>query len=127
MYCCAKQASKHCGIAWLYKLIIKPYHKIAILMNKIQLLNTMLNVALAFNLLAGALQYPWWISIPIFSIIHAVIRLAFIREQAKHKPSQAMIAPPQIRQFASILTAIIGAILAYGIGFAGNLLLGKIT
>lgn len=100
-------------------------------MKKTQLLNITSNIALVLNVIAGALGYLWWLVIPVFALIHIVVRLSFISaEEAQNAQTQApktMIAPPQVRKFASILTGIILAGLTYSIGYAVSLLLGKIA
>lgn len=100
-------------------------------MKKTQLLSIASNIALVLNVIAGALGYLWWIVIPVFALIHMILRLSFMSaeetENAHQQAPKTMIAPPQVRKFASILTSIILAGLTYGIGYAVSLLLGKIA
>lgn len=90
-------------------------------MNKTKILSLLSNLAILANLVAGFLHIHWAI-IPVFFVIHAVLRLAYLKAESQNQAidptkTQTAIAPPVIRNLASVITAIILAGLLYGIGY----------
>lgn len=92
-------------------------------MNKAKLFNLLYNLAILANLAVGFFKIHWAI-IVVFVMIHAVLRFGYLnaQSQAHDGTTQTTIAPPLIRNIASVITAIIVAGVAYGIGFGLALL-----
>lgn len=88
-------------------------------MAKTKLISLLSNIAILTNLVVGFLNIHW-VVIGVFIVIHASLRLAYItaENQANHNPNAATsIAPPAIRNIASVITAIILAVVVYAIGY----------
>lgn len=92
-------------------------------MNKAKLFNLLYNLAILANLAVGFFKIHWAIVV-VFVVIHAVLRFGYLnaQSQAHDSATQTTIAPPLIRNIASVITAIIVAGVAYGIGFGLALL-----
>lgn len=92
-------------------------------MNKAKLFNLLYNLAILANLAVGFFKIHWAI-IVVFVMIHAMLRFGYLnaQSQANDGTTQTVIAPPLIRNIASVITAIIMAGVAYGIGFGLALL-----
>lgn len=88
-------------------------------MPKTKIISLLSNIAILANLVVGFLQIHWAV-IPIFIIIHAVLRLAYLKAESQATPSDnptPSIAPPAIKNIASVITAVILALLIYWIGY----------
>lgn len=89
-------------------------------MPKTKLLSVLSNLAIFANLVVGFLRIHWMIII-VFIVIHAILRLSYLKAQNElvisQNTTQTTIAPPVIRNIASIITAVILAIIIYGLGF----------
>lgn len=100
-------------------------------MKTTKLLSLLSNIAVLLNVIAGGLALYWFVLIPVFALIHIGLRLSYLsfeqKQNANTTQTQTMIAPPQVRKFASILTGIIMAVLLYGIGYGVHLLLEKVA
>ncbi len=95
-------------------------------MNKAKMLSLLSNLLIIANLVVGFLQLHWAI-IALFVILHAGCRMAFL--QADSAPvddnaTQTTIAPPMIRNVASIITAVILAVVVYWLGYGLRMLTG---
>lgn len=93
-----------------------------------KLISVFSNIAIVLNVVAGGMGLGWWL-IPIFALVHIGLRLWFLKidqkQNANTNQTQTMIAPPQVRQFASIITGVIVAGLAYAIGLGVHILLQR--
>lgn len=90
-------------------------------MNKAKLLSLLSNLAILANLVVGFLQIHWAI-IPVFVVVHAVLRLAYLKAESQTaaqdpNATQTTIAPPMVRNIASVITAVILAVVVYWLGF----------
>lgn len=90
-------------------------------MPKTKLYNLLINLAILVNLVVGFLQMHWAV-IAVFVVIHAVLRLAYLKAENElavrdGSSTQTSIAPPVIRNIASIVTAMILAVAVYAIGY----------
>lgn len=90
-------------------------------MNKAKLLSLLSNLAILANLVVGFLQIHWAI-IPVFVVVHAVLRLAYLKAESQTaaqdpNATQTTIAPPMVRNIASVITAVILAAVVYWLGF----------
>lgn len=92
-------------------------------MNKAKLFNLLYNLAILANVAVGFFKIHWAI-IVVFVVIHAMLRFGYLnaQSQATDSTTQTVIAPPLIRNIASVITAIIVAGVAYGVGFGLALL-----
>lgn len=84
-------------------------------MPKTKLIHLLSNIAILSNLVVGFLQIHWAIII-VFIIIHTLLRLAYVKAD-RHNTTQNNIAPPAITTIASVITAVILALVIYGIGY----------
>lgn len=90
-------------------------------MNKAKLLSLLSNLAILANLVVGFLQIHWAI-ILVFVVVHAVLRLAYLKAESQTaaqdpNATQTTIAPPMVRNIASVITAVILAVVVYWLGF----------
>ncbi|MDO4896127.1 MAG: hypothetical protein Q3971_02085 [Moraxella sp.] len=88
-------------------------------MPKTKLFSLLSNLAMLVNLVVGFLQIHWLI-IPVFAGIHAVLRLNYLKaesELTRDDATQTSIAPPVIRNIASVITAVILALATYAVGY----------
>lgn len=90
-------------------------------MSKSKLFSLLSNLAILANLVVGFLQIHWLV-IPVFAGIHAVLRLAFLKAQSEEtatdpNATQTTIAPPAIRNIASVITAVVLAVATYWMGY----------
>lgn len=85
------------------------------------IINAIGTVFLFINLLAG-----FWKIIPfiiiLFGIIHTIVRLSYLKAEQKlqtinPEATQTTIAPPVIRNIASVITAFLTAVVLYYLGF----------
>lgn len=90
-------------------------------MNKAKLISLFSNLLIIVNIFVGFFKIHWAI-ILLFIILHAISRMAYLKAESENQTidstkTQTSIAPPMVRNIASIITAIILAGLLYGIGF----------
>lgn len=90
-------------------------------MPKTKLFSLLSNLAILANLVVGFLQIHWAI-ILVFAGVHTVLRLAYLKAESQataHDPNatQTTIAPPMVRNIASVITAIILAVATYWLGY----------
>lgn len=90
-------------------------------MPKTKLFSLLSNIAILVNLAVGFLQIHWLV-IPVFAGIHTALRLGYLKAESEliaHDPetTQTSIAPPMVRNIASVITAIILALATYWIGY----------
>lgn len=90
-------------------------------MPKTKLFSLLSNIAILVNLAVGFLQIHWLV-IPVFAGIHTALRLGYLKAESElvaHNPdaTQTSIAPPMVRNIASVITAIILALATYWIGY----------
>lgn len=90
-------------------------------MNNPKLINLIGNIFLVLNLVAGLLWLHWAVVI-VFAVIHAVVRLQYLKAEQNTQlnngeATQTSIAPPMIRNFASVVTAVIMATIIYAVGY----------
>lgn len=106
-------------------------------MNNLKTINLIGNIFLFLNLVVGLLQIHWAVII-LFALIHTVIRMMYLKAEQQSQttdPSlsqtdlqKTVVAPPAIRQFATIISGIVMAAIlyavGYGIGYGFNMLAG---
>lgn len=90
-------------------------------MSKAKLLSLLSNLAILVNLVVGFLQIHWAV-IAVFIVVHAVLRLAYLKAESEltihdENATRTSIAPPAIRNIASVITAVILAAATYWIGY----------
>lgn len=90
-------------------------------MSKTKVFSLLSNLAILANLVVGFLQIHW-IVIPVFAGIHAMLRLGYLKAESElithdENTTQTTIAPPLVRNIASVVTAIILALATYWIGY----------
>ncbi|MDO4426710.1 MAG: hypothetical protein Q4B88_01130 [Moraxella sp.] len=90
-------------------------------MNKAKLFSLISNVLILANLLVGFFKVHW-IIIALFILLHAGCRMAYLkaeneRQTQNDNATQTTIAPPMVRNIASVITAVILAAALYGIGY----------
>lgn len=101
-------------------------------MKKTTLISWGSNITVLANLAAGFFHI-YWVIIILFIIIHAITRLQFVKAEqvdaltanANHSATRSTIAPPMVKNLASVITAIILAILLYWLGFGASLLAAR--
>lgn len=79
----------------------------------------MSNLLVLANLVVGFLKFHWAL-IAVFIVLHAVVRLGYLSAQeAQDNPNatKTSIAPPMVKNIATILSAVILAGLLYAIGY----------
>lgn len=97
------------------------------IMNRTKWLSLLSNVIVLANFVAGVIQLHWAI-IGLFIVLHAGCRIAFLGSQSVHTDTtitQTTIAPPMIRKIASIITAVILAVVIYWLGFGLRYLIAR--
>lgn len=90
-------------------------------MPKTKLFSLLSNIAILANLIVGFLQVHWAV-IVVFIAVHAMLRLSYIKAQSEQmvrdkNTTQTSIAPPVVRHIASVITAVILAVLIYWVGY----------
>lgn len=90
-------------------------------MPKTKLFSLLSNIAILVNLVVGFLQIHWAV-IAVFIVIHAVLRLGYLKAESENavrdeNTTQTSIAPPVVRNIASVITAVILAVTIYWVGF----------
>lgn len=90
-------------------------------MNKAKLFSLISNVLILANILVGFFKIHW-IIIALFILLHAVCRMAYLKAESKtqvqnENATQTAIAPPMVRNIASVITAVILSAALYGIGY----------
>lgn len=90
-------------------------------MSKTKIFSLLSNLAILANLVVGFLQIHWLI-IPVFAGVHAVLRLGYLKAESElvvhdENTTQTTIAPPMVRNIASVVTAVILALATYWIGY----------
>ncbi len=100
-----------------------------------KIINLISNIALLLNFLVGALLVHW-ACIPVFIIIHSVLRMMYIKLEdqaiaqlsASDPDNSPVQQPASIRLVATIVTMIVMANILYWLGFGirqgVNLLIG---
>lgn len=86
---------------------------------KAKLLMLVSNLLVLANLVVGFFKIHWAV-IALFIVLHTVVRLGYLAaQQTTHDPdkTQTSIAPPVIRNIATLLSAVILSVLLYGIGY----------
>lgn len=76
---------------------------------------------LVLNLLAGFWKI-FALVIVVFGVIHTIVRLSYLKAEEKAQiinpeATQTTIAPPVIRNIASVITAFLTAVVLYYLGF----------
>lgn len=90
--------------------------------SKLKTINFISMLLLALNLVAGILQIHWAV-IAVFAVLHAVTRMQYVTaetqlHQAQNpEATQTTIAPPVIKNVASVISAILMAVVLYWLGF----------
>lgn len=90
-------------------------------MNKVKLFSLLSNLAILANLAVGFLQIHWAV-IVIFVGVHTALRLNYLKAESQMttqdpNATQTTIAPPMVRNIASVITAIILAVVTYWLGY----------
>ena len=90
-------------------------------MPKTKLFSLLSNIAILVNLMVGFLQIHWAV-ILIFAGVHTMLRLGYLKAESElvvhdENTTQTSIAPPVVRNIASVVTAIILALATYWIGY----------
>lgn len=90
-------------------------------MPKTKLFSLLSNVAILVNLVVGFLQIHWAV-ILVFAGVHALLRLGYLKAESElvvrdENTTQTSIAPPVVRNIASVITAVILALATYWIGY----------
>ena len=90
-------------------------------MNNLNIINLIGNIFLFLNLVVGVLQIHWAVVI-VFAIIHTVIRLMYLKAEQQSRTihpntQQTVVAPPAIRNFATVMSGIVMAAIIYAIGY----------
>lgn len=90
-------------------------------MPKTKLFSLLSNIAILANLIVGFLQV-YWAVIVVFIAVHAMLRLGYIKAQSEQmvrdkNTTQTSIAPPVVHHIASVITAVILAVLIYWVGY----------
>lgn len=97
-------------------------------MNKTKIISLLSNLLILANVFVGFFQIHWAI-IALFIVLHSVARLAYLKAESEtqaHNPekTQTSIAPPMVRNIASVITAVILAVVLYFVGFGVGKLVG---
>lgn len=97
-------------------------------MNKTKLISLVSNLLILANVLVGFFKIHWAI-IALFVVLHAVCRIAYLKASKDAtaidpNKTQTTIAPPIIMNIASVITAVILAVILYFIGFGVAHLVG---
>lgn len=84
-------------------------------------INLIGNIFLLLNLIVGLLHIHWAVII-LFAIIHTVIRMMYLKAEQHAQANnpdvtKTNIAPPMIRNAASVISAVIMAGIIYAIGY----------
>ncbi|MFW2176363.1 MULTISPECIES: hypothetical protein [unclassified Moraxella] len=99
---------------------------------KLKTINLIGNILLALNLIAGLLWLHWAVVI-VFAVLHTLVRLQYLKAEQQLQAqnadtTQTSIAPPMIRNVASVISAVIMAGLIYAVGYGirygANLMMG---
>lgn len=90
-------------------------------MSKTKILSLLSNLAILANLVVGFLQIHWAV-IAVFIVVHAVLRLGYLKAESElavhdENATRTSIAPPVVRNIASVITAVILAAATYWIGY----------
>lgn len=90
-------------------------------MNKAKIISLLSNALILANVFVGFFKIHWAI-IALFIVLHSVARLAYLKAESEsqvHNPEKTAtsIAPPMVRNIASVITAVILAVALYFIGF----------
>lgn len=94
-------------------------------MNNPKLINLLGNIFLALNLVVGVLQIHWAVVI-VFAVIHTVIRIMYLKAEQQSQTDlntqstdiqKTVVAPPTIRNFATVISGIVMAAIIYAIGY----------
>lgn len=88
---------------------------------KARLISLAANVAILVNLGIGFFGVHWLI-IALFIAIHAFLRMAYLKADSEAQvidpnQTQTTIAPPLVRNIASVITAVLLAVVLYWLGF----------
>lgn len=97
-------------------------------MNKAKIISLISNILILANVFVGFFKIHWAI-IALFIVLHAIARLAYLKAESEsqiHDPAktQTAIAPPMVRNIASVITAVVLAVVLYWLGFGVGKLVG---
>ena len=84
-------------------------------MPKTKLFSLLSNIAILANLIVGFLQVHW-VVIVVFIAVHAMLRLGYIKAQSEQMVRDKNTTPV-VRHIASVITAVILAVLIYWVGY----------
>lgn len=90
-----------------------------------KMLSIFANLLLLANLVVGFMQIHWLV-ILLFVLAHAITRHAYLKATPQNQTgaTSTTIAPPVIKTVASIITAVILAVVVYWLGYGIAYLLG---
>lgn len=89
---------------------------------KLKTINLISNILLALNLIVGLLMLHWAV-IAIFAVLHTFIRMQYLKAEheaqilANPEATQTTIAPPVIKNVASVISAVLMAVILYAVGY----------
>lgn len=94
-------------------------------MNNLKTINLIGNICLFLNLVVGLLQIHWAVVI-VFAIIHTIVRMMYLKAEQNQTidPTtqstdiqKTVVAPPAIRNFASVISGMAMAGIIYAVGY----------
>lgn len=94
-------------------------------MNNLKTINLIGNICLFLNLVVGLLQLHWTVII-VFAIIHTIVRMMYLKAEQNQTidPNaqssdiqKTVVAPPAIRNFASVISGVVMAGIIYAVGY----------
>lgn len=88
---------------------------------KAKIISLVSNIAILINLAVGFFGIHWLV-IAAFIVVHALLRMAYLKAESDTQvinpdQTQTTIAPPMVRNIASVITAVILAVVLYWLGF----------
>lgn len=97
-------------------------------MSKAKLISLISNLLILANVAVGFFKIHWAI-IVLFIALHAFTRMAYLKAESESvitdpSKTQTSIAPPMVRNIASVITAVILAVVLYWLGFGVGKLVG---
>lgn len=97
-------------------------------MNKAKLISLISNLLILANVAVGFFKIHWVI-IVLFIALHTFARMAYLKAESESvitdpNKTATSIAPPMVRNIASVITAVILAVVLYWLGFGVGKLVG---